>query len=156
MWKILFDLIVMWSNQNSQVSKKLKRHMIQIGKDCMKNQDGKILYHRRWYRMLCPLFKLMKSQSSGYLFDEISPERQLNYGLRYSRNHKAHVAITNRFSDTYFQDTLFKWNLLEEDSKTSITLSQSKKKSLKVIKWEENSVYHISDIVVVRLLTNCL
>ena len=113
-------------------------------------------YHRRLYRRLCHFFNLVKSQSSSYLFDEIPPERQLNYGLRHPRDYEGHVARTNRFSNTYFHYTLFEWNLLREEIKNSISLSQFKNKLLKIIRPEGNSVYNISDIEVLRLLTKLL
>ena len=111
------------------------------------------LYHRRWYRRLCHFFNLVKSQSPSYLFDEIPPERQLNYSLRHHRDYEVHVARTNRFSNSYFHNTLFEWNLLGEELKNSISLSQFKNKLLKIIRPEGNSVYNISDIEGVRLLT---
>ena len=95
----------------------------------------------------------MKSQSPSYLFDEIPPERQLNYGLRHPRDYEVHVARTNRFSNTYFHNTLLEWNLLGEEIKNSISLSQFKNKLLKIIRPEGNSVYNISDIEGVRLFT---
>ena len=95
----------------------------------------------------------MKSQSPSYLFDEIPPERQRNYGLRHPRDYEVHVSRTNRFSNTYFHNTLFEWNLVGEEIKNSISLSQFKNKSLKIIRPEGNSVYNISDIEGVRLLT---
>ena len=63
------------------------------------------------------------------------------------------VARTNRFSNTYFHNTLFEWNLLGDEIKNSISLSQFKSKLLKIIRPEGNSVYNISDIESVRLLT---
>ena len=111
------------------------------------------LYHRRWYRRLCHFFNLVKSQSPSYLFDEIPPERQLNYGLRHPRDYEVQVARTNRFSNTYFHNTLFEWNLLGDEIKNSLSLSQFKSKLLKIIRPEGISVYNISDIEGVRLLT---
>ena len=102
---------------------------------------------------LCHFFNLVKSQSPSYLFDEIPPERQLNYSLRHHRDYEVHVARTNRFSKSYFHNTLFEWNLLGEELKNSISLSQFKNKLLKIIRPEGNSVYNISDIEGVRLLT---
>ena len=84
------------------------------------------LYHRRWYRRLCHFFNLVKSQSPNYLFHEISPERQLSYGLRYPRDYEVKVARTNRFSYTYFHNTMFEWNLLDEEIKNSTSLFQFK------------------------------
>ena len=111
------------------------------------------LYHRRWYRRLCHSFTLVKSQSPSYLFDKIPPERQLNYGLRHHRDYDVDVARTNRFSDSYFHNTLFEWNLLGDELKNPISLSQFKNKLLRIIRPEGNSVYSISDIEGVRLLT---
>ena len=69
-----------------------------------------------------PFLNLVKSQSPSYLFDEIPPERQLNYGLRHPHDYEVHVARTNRFSNTYFHNTLFEWNLLGDEIKDSISL----------------------------------
>ena len=64
-----------------------------------------------------------------------------------------HIARTSRFSNIDFHNTLFEWNLPGEEIKNSIPLSQFKNESLKIIRLEGNSVYNISDIEGVRLLT---
>ena len=81
------------------------------------------------------------------------PRRQLNYGLRHPRDYGVHVAGTNRFSYAYCHNNLFEWNLLGDEIKNSKSLSQFKSKLLKIIIPEGNSVYNISDIEGVRLLT---
>ena len=111
------------------------------------------LYHRRWYRRLCHFFKLLLSRSPGYLFDEIPPERQIVYNLRNARNYEVHSARTNRFSNTYFYNTLFEWNLLDEDIKNSASLSIFKNKLLKTIRPPKKSIYNICDIEGVGYLT---
>ena len=95
----------------------------------------------------------MNSQSPSYLFDEIPPERELNYSLRHHCDYEIHAARTNRFSNSYFHNTLFEWNLPGEEIKNSISLSQSKIKLLKIIRPERNSVYNISNNEGVRILT---
>ena len=110
------------------------------------------LYHRRLYRRLCHFFNLVKSQSPGYLFHEFPPERQFDYSLRYPHDYEAKVARTNRFSNTYFRNTLLEWNLLDREIKNSTSLSQFKNKLLKMIRPEGNPDYNISDIAGVRLL----
>ena len=50
------------------------------------------LYHRRWYRRLCQFFKLVKSRSPGYLFDEIPLERQFSYSLSNACDYEVHAA----------------------------------------------------------------
>ena len=70
------------------------------------------LYSRRWYRRLCHFYNLRKTCSPEYLFAEIPCERQLSYNLgAYDQN----VGRTVRFTNTYFQNTLFEWNLLADD-----------------------------------------
>ena len=111
------------------------------------------LYHRRWYRRLCHFFKLLLSRSPGYLFDEIPPERQIVYNLRNARDYEVHSARTNRFSNTYFYNTLFEWNLLDEEIKNSASLSIFKNKLLKTIRPPKKSIYNICDIEGVGYLT---
>ena len=50
------------------------------------------LYHKRWYRRLCQFFKLVKSRSPGYLFDEIPLECQFSYSLSNARDYEVHAA----------------------------------------------------------------
>ena len=115
------------------------------------------LYHRRWFRRLCHFFNLVKSQSLDYLFHEIPPERYvcyvISYGLRYPRDYEVKVARTNCFSNTYFHNTLFEWNLVDEEIKNSTPLFQFKNKLLKMTRPEGNPVYNISDNGGVRLFT---
>ena len=64
------------------------------------------LYHRRWYRRLGHVFKLLQSPLPGYLFGETPPERQIGYNLRNARDYEVNVARANRFSNTYFYNYL--------------------------------------------------
>ena len=111
------------------------------------------LYYRRCYRRLCHFFKLVKSRSSGYLFDEIPLEHQVSYSLRNVRDYEIHAPGTNRFSNTYFYNTLSEWNLLEEEIKNSVSLFQFKSKLLKLIRPQKKSTYNICDIDGARYLT---
>ena len=111
------------------------------------------LYHRRWYRRLCHFFKLLLSQSPGYLFNEIPPERQIGYNLRNAHDNEIHAARTNRYANTYFYNTLYEWNLLGEEMKKSASLPQFKSKLLNIIRPKKKSTYNICDIEGVRYLT---
>ena len=64
------------------------------------------LYERRWYRRLCHFFKRNLTHSPEYLFSLIPPERQISYGLRHPHVYSQSKARTNRFSNSYFQNTL--------------------------------------------------
>ena len=109
--------------------------------------------HRRWYRRLCHFFQLLLSRSPGYLFDEIPLERQIGYNLRKFSEYEVHTARTNRFVNTYFYNTLYEWNLLGEEVKKSVSLSQFKNMLLKIARPQKNSAYNISDIARVRYIT---
>ena len=110
------------------------------------------LYHRICYRRMCHFFKLVKSRSPGYLLGEIPLERQVSYNLRNARVYEVHPPRTNRFSNTYFYNILFEWNLLEEEIKNPISLFQFKSKLLK-LRPQKKSTYNICDIEGVRYLT---
>ena len=111
------------------------------------------LYHRRWYRRLTHFFSLKKSESPEYLFNEIPKERQLRYDLRNPNIYEQPVARTTRFANTYFQNALFEWNLLDSEIQNSASISQFKAKLLSIIRPVKNPIYRISDILGVRLLT---
>ena len=111
------------------------------------------LYHRRWYRRLCQFFKLIRSQSPEYLFSEIPPERQIMYNLRNPRVYDQNIVRTVRFSNTYFNNTLDEWNLLDDEIKNSMSISEFKRKLLEIIKPTKTSIYNISDIEGFRYLT---
>ena len=111
------------------------------------------LYHRRWYRRLCHFFKLVRSHSPEYLFSEIPPERQVKYSLRNPRVYDENIVRTVRFSNTYFQNSLHEWNLLDNEIKSSRSISEFKRKQLQIIKPVKNSLYNISDIDGIKYLT---
>ena len=89
------------------------------------------LYHKRWDRRLCHFIKVLQSRSPEYLFGEIPLERQIGYNLR---DYEVNVARTNCFSNTYFYNTLYEWNLLGEEIKNSTSPSQFKSKLLKTVR----------------------
>ena len=61
------------------------------------------------------------------------------------------------YSNTYFQNAPFEWNLLDDDTKNSTSISEFKRKLLALIRQKKNSVYGINDIVGVRHLSKlCL
>ena len=98
-----------------------------------------ILYHRQWYRRLCHFFKLVRSHAPEYLFSEIPPERQVMYSLRNPRVYDENIVRTVRFSNTYFQNLLHERNLLDNEIKSSRSISEFKRKLLQIIKPVKNS-----------------
>ena len=87
------------------------------------------------------------------MFDEIPLERQVSYNFRNARDYEVHSPRTNRFTNSYFYNTLFEWNLLEEEIKNSESLFQFKGILLKLIRPQKKSTYDICDIEGVRYLT---
>ena len=114
------------------------------------------LYSRRWYRRLCHFFNLKNNQSPEYLFNLIPAERQTNYDLRNQRIYTPAVSRTVRFSNTYFSNAPYEWNLLDRDMRSSKSIAEFKRKLLSKIRPAENSVYNIYDIEGVRILTKFL
>ena len=113
------------------------------------------LYDRRWFRRLCHFFNVRKLQSPSYLFCEIPPVRPVLHNLRHSRTYDQSAARTMRFSNTYFYNTLFEWNSLNEELKNSLTLAESKRKLITRVRPEGNPIYGIANLQGIRLLTKC-
>ena len=122
---------------------------------------------RNWVGKLCTkdagiagcviFFNLRKAQSPGYLFVEIPDERNVTYNLRTIRAYDQGSCRTVRFSNTYFQNTLYEWNLLSDEIEDSLTITEFKRKLLAIIRPLGKSCYDIHDIKGVTLLTKlCL
>ena len=107
------------------------------------------LYHRR----LCHFYNLVKSLSQNYLFSEIPLERQVSYNLRNVRQFDQNAGRTARYSNTYFQNAPFEWNLLNDETRNSTSISEFKCKLIAMIRPEKNSIFGINDIVGVRHLS---
>ena len=111
------------------------------------------LYQRRWYRRLCHLFNLHTSMSPAYLFNEIPPERDVPYSLRSRCSYAQPISITVRSSNTYFIKTIFEWNLLDEDTRNSVSIGEFKRKLLVQIRSPCRHVYNVQHVTGVRNLT---
>ena len=111
------------------------------------------LYDRRWYRRLCHLFSLIKSKSPEYLYILLPQVRQMQYGLRNLTSFEQPVSRAARFASTFFQNALFEWNSLEDETRNSKSLFQFEHKLLEMVRPAGNSSYKICDILGVKLLT---
>ena len=111
------------------------------------------LYDRRWYRRLSHFFNMRKQNSPQYLVDEIPDERQITYNLRNHRVFDQNIVRTNRFANTYFQNTFYEWNKLDKEVQNAESIARFKNKLLSMIRPEGNSVYNIHDILGVRNLS---
>ena len=111
------------------------------------------LYDRRWYRRLCHFYSLKMSATPQYLFEEIPPERDLPYNLRHARVYDQNIPRTVRFSNTYFQNVLYEWNLLDDGIKNSASLGEFKRKVLAMIRPSRKPIFNIHDITGIKRLT---
>ena len=75
------------------------------------------------------------------------------YPLRSSRPYAQPVSRTDRFSNTYFQSTPFEWNLLDEDTRNSVSIGEFKRKLLVQIRPPCRSVYNVHNVTGVRNFT---
>ena len=96
------------------------------------------MYDRRWYRRLCHFVQLRQSKTPEYLFNEIPPERQIPYMIRNLRNYDPNFCRTNRFSNSYFRNTIYEFNLLNSEIRNSKSISEFKGKLLSVIRPTKN------------------
>ena len=111
------------------------------------------LYHRRWYRRLCHFSSLCKSKAPDYLYAEIPYQRNLIYNLRNPYCYAQPTVRTIRYSNSYFQNAISEWNLLDNKIKNSPSVSQFKGDLLSTIRPSKNPTYNIRDIQGIRLLT---
>ncbi len=93
------------------------------------------------------------TRSPDYLFAKIPCERQIPYNLRNSRDYDQNVGRTARFTNTYFHNTLFEWNLLTDDIKNASSLAVFKSKLLSTIRPLKRTMYGIRDLVGIKRLT---
>ena len=111
------------------------------------------LYERRWYRRLCHFYNLKMSSTPQYLFEEIPPERDISYNLRHGRAYDPIIPRTVRFSNTYFQNVLYEWNLLDNEIKNSASLGEFKREVLAIIRPSRNPIFNVDDITGIKRLT---
>ena len=100
--------------------------------------------------------KLRKLEYPYYLFVEIPPVRPVLRNLRHLRTYAQSARRTARFSKTYFYNTLFEWNSLNEELRNSSTLTEFKRKLTVRKRPEGNPMYGIANLQGIRLLTKCL
>ena len=111
------------------------------------------LYERRWYRRLCHFFKLKVTQYPVYLFSLIPPQRQISYDLRNPQAYAQNRARTDRFSNSYFYNTLHEWNKLPTEICSSKSLAEFKRKLIALIRPVKKTTYGVTDLKGIRNIT---
>ena len=102
---------------------------------------------------MCHFYSLRLSTTPQYLFEEIPPERDLSYNLQHARIYDQNILRTVRFSNTYFQNVLYEWNLLDNEIKNSASLGEFKRKVLAMIRPSRKPIFNIYDITGIKRLT---
>ena len=74
------------------------------------------------------------------------------YNLRKPRVYDENIVRTVRFPNTFFQNALCEWNLLDDEIKNSRSISEFKRKLLQITKPVKKSMYKISDIDGIKYL----
>ena len=118
------------------------------------------LNNRRWYRKLVFFYKIVKGLALYYLQSYLLPDNARTYNSRSSLRNtiKAFATRTFTFHATVFLYCTKEWNQLNDDFKRidSIQKLKEKKTRIKFIRTKENSVFEVSDIYVIKLLTRLM
>ena len=111
------------------------------------------LYERRWCRRLCHFFTRNLTHSPEYLFSLIPPEWQISYGLWHPHVYSQSKARTNRFSNSYFQNTIHEWNTLPPEIQASKSLAEVKQKLILLSRPTKNPTYGVFDLKGIKDIT---
>ena len=123
-----------------------------IGKDLKRNWDGKT-FRRDGSIDVCHFYNLKMSSTPQYLFEQIPPECDISYNLRHAQAYDPIIPRTVRFSNTYFQNVLYEWNLLDNEIKNSASHGEFKRKVLAIIRPSRNPIFSVDDITGIKRLT---
>ena len=111
------------------------------------------LHDRRRYRRLTHFFKLLKGDAPEYMTAPTPQPKHLNYSLREQNVFKPLATRTQGYYDNYYPNCLRDWNKLDPYLRSIDFLSKFKAELIKSLRPPKRTVFKISDIVGVRLLT---
>ena len=86
------------------------------------------------------------TSSPKYLFEEIPSEHDISCNLRHARPHHPSIQRTVCFSNSYFHNVLYEWNLLDTKIKSVASLGEFKRKHLATITPLRNPISNVHDI----------
>ena len=110
------------------------------------------LQQRRWYRKLCYFFKLIKSKSPKYLFNNI-PTVRSTYRTRNIDNIPQFNVRHTFFRNSFFPYIVTEWNNLDKRIRNSEGFSIFKKNILQFIRPSPSSIFNCHNPKGVKLLT---
>ena len=100
-------------------------------------------------------YKIVKGLVPSYLQSCLLPDNGRTYSTRSSLRNTIKAFATRRstFRATFFPYCTKEWNQLNDDIKKIESIKKFKKMLIKIIRTKENSVFGVSDIYGVKLLT---
>ena len=109
------------------------------------------LCDRRWYRKLVFFYKIRKGVAPSYLQSYLLPDNERTYNTRSSLRNRTKTFAT--WTSTFFPYCTKEWNQVNDDIKKIESIKKFKKTLIKIIRTKENSVFGVSDIYGIKLLT---
>ena len=102
------------------------------------------LHHRRIYRRLITIYKIIKGYSPHYLLTPITL-RENTYLLRGSQRLTDIRCRKDRFRNSFYPNAIHLWNELDANLKNAVSLSIFKSSLVKLIKPDKKETYNILD-----------
>ena len=109
------------------------------------------LKSRRWYRKMSLLYKVLKSESSSYLFNTI-PSSDMQCQTRNSGNIPSFFVKHDYFKNSCFSSAITEWNKLDCYISNADSFDVFKKCILSFIRPMPNSIYNIHNPLGVKYL----
>ena len=87
------------------------------------------LQHRRWYRKLCYLYKIVVNKSPNYLF-KVVPASNTIYNIRNTNDIPLMNIKHNFFKITFFPSTIIEWNKIDPAIRNSTSFIRTSPNSI--------------------------
>ena len=117
-----------------------------------KEQDFEYLSSRRWLRKLCTFYRIVRNRSPRYLYKYILPGDRA-YLIQNSNNIKLIFCRSEYFAQSFFPYAIKEWNKLSLEIRNSKSYSTFQKSLLKFTRTIPNSVFSVTDIYGIKVLT---
>ena len=103
------------------------------------------LDHRRHFRRITQIFKIMNGQTPQYLVDPVPVPRRHLFGRHPTNDLYEFSCRTQRFRNSFYPDSVICWNKLNPDIRKIDTLKKFKESILKEIKPLPKSIFNLHD-----------
>ena len=110
------------------------------------------LQHRRWYRKLCYLYKIVVNKSPNYLFKIVSASNNI-YNTRNTNDVPLMNVKHNFLKNTFFPSTIIEWNKLDPEISNSASFDSFKENIHKSIRPAPKSIFQCHNPKGIKYLT---